>query len=309
MLEVKDLSKNFGRVQAVKNVSFQVRKGEVFGFLGPNGAGKTTTMRIITCYIPASNGTILVDGYNTVEHDLDVRRRIGYLPEHNPLYADMKVGEYLRYVGEIRGLKDSKLAARLDEMVQVCALSAMIDRPIGQLSKGFRQRVGLAQAMMHNPDLLILDEPSSGLDPNQIVEIRQLIKKIGEQKTVIYCSHILSEVSATCNNILIINNGSVVATGSPAELMAKASTGNRYTARIKADATAVKTKLATVSGITSVSAQAVENGFCVAAITVEGADDFSEKLFKIIVDNGWSMAEFKRETASLEDVFTQLTRG
>ena len=243
MLEVKNLSKKFGEVHAVRNINFQIRKGEILGFLGPNGAGKTTTMRIITCYIPATSGVVQVDGMDTVNNSLQVRKRIGYLAETNPLYGDMTVNEYLSFVGEIRGIKAPRLTARIDEMFSVCGLTKMEDRQMGKLSKGFRQRVGLAQAMLHNPDLLILDEPSSGLDPNQIVEIRQLIKKIGEEKTVIYCSHILSEVSATCSRIMIINEGQIVASGTPDELTSRSSKGNRYHVRIKADQSVLQSKL------------------------------------------------------------------
>ena len=232
MLEVKNLDKRFGDVHAVRNLNFQIRKGEILGFLGPNGAGKTTTMRMITCYIPASSGTVLVDGLETVASSLQVRQKIGYLAETNPLYGDMRVREYLQFVGEIRGLRAPKLGSRIDEMFSVCGLTKMAERQIAKLSKGFRQRVGLAQAMMHNPDLLILDEPMSGLDPNQIVEIRQLVKKIGAEKTVIYCSHILSEVSATCSRIIIINDGQIVASGTPEELTARSNKGNRYTSYI-----------------------------------------------------------------------------
>ncbi|MDD5674779.1 MAG: ATP-binding cassette domain-containing protein [Chitinivibrionales bacterium] len=310
MLSVKDLSKHFGDVKAVRNISFEVKKGEVFGFLGPNGAGKTTTMRMITCFIPPTTGTIVVDGLDTRQQDLAVRTKIGYLPENAPLYNDMLVSEYLAFVGEIRGMEPGRRASRIDEMVQVCGLTGMTGRQIGKLSKGYRQRVGLAQAMIHNPDLLILDEPTSGLDPNQIVQIRNLIKKIGEEKTVIYCSHILSEVSATCSTILIINNGSIVAQGTPSELMARATKGNRYTARIKAaDGAAVQAKLRSIAGVSEVSVGAPADGYLPVVIAAEADVDLSETLFKCIVENGWSLSELKRESASLEDVFTQLTRG
>jgi ABC-2 type transport system ATP-binding protein len=308
MLEVKDLNKKFGEVHAVKNLSFEVKKGEILGFLGPNGAGKTTTMRIITCYIPASSGTIRVNGMDTVENDLEVRKKIGYLPESTPLYNDMLVKDYLQFVGEIRGIRGRTLASRIDEMFQVCGLTKMAARPIGNLSKGFRQRVGLAQAMLADPQLLILDEPTSGLDPNQIIEIRQLIKNMGKEKTVIYCSHILSEVSATCNHIIIINQGSIVASGTADELTAKMNKENRYVLRLKADRTAVESKLKTLEGVARV--QAAQSGEWVDAVVVaQDNQDIGEKIYKCVFENGWSLAELKRESASLEDVFTQLTRG
>jgi len=309
MLEVKNLSKKFGDVHAVRNINFQIRKGEILGFLGPNGAGKTTTMRIITCYIPASSGTVQVDGMDTVSNSLQVRKKIGYLAETNPLYGDMSVQEYLQFVGEIRGLKNSKLSGRIDEMFAVCGLTKMAGRQISKLSKGYRQRVGLAQAMLHNPDLLILDEPSSGLDPNQIVEIRQLIKNIGSEKTVIYCSHILSEVSATCSRIMIINEGQIVASGTPDELTSRSSKGNRYHVRIKAPADALQSRLGALPGVTAVSIHETVKDWTSADVMCDPAEDLGERIFGCAVDSGWRMAELKHETASLEEVFTQLTRG
>ncbi len=311
MLEVKNLSKKFGEVHAVRNLSFQIRKGEVLGFLGPNGAGKTTTMRIITCYIPATSGVVHVDGMDTVNESLRVRERIGYLAETNPLYGDMCVREYLQFVGEIRGLKAPRLDSRIDEMFSVCGLTRMGNRQIGKLSKGFRQRVGLAQAMMHNPDLLLLDEPTAGLDPNQIIEIRQLIRKIGAEKTIIYCSHILSEVSATCSRIIIINEGQIVASGTADELTSRSTRGNRYILRLKADPGAVQGKLAAVSGVSSVTAHQVDRagGWLAAEVLSGTQEDIGEAIFRCVVANGWSLAELRHETASLEEVFTQLTRG
>jgi len=308
ILEVKNLNKKFGDVHAVRNLNFQMRKGEILGFLGPNGAGKTTTMRIITCYIPATSGSIRVDGFDTVNDSLRVREKIGYLAETNPLYGDMSVREYLQFVGEIRGLKAPKLESRIDEMFAVCGLTKMGNRQIGELSKGFRQRVGLAQAMMHNPDLLLLDEPTSGLDPNQIIEIRQLIKKIGSEKTIIYCSHILSEVSATCSRIIIINEGLIVASGTANELTSRSSRGNRYIVRLKADPASVQGKLAAVPGVSSVTLQPAGN-WLTAEVLSGAQEDIGEAIFRCAVQSGWSMAELKHETASLEEVFTQLTRG
>jgi ABC-2 type transport system ATP-binding protein len=310
MLEVKSLNKKFNEVHAVRNLNFQMRKGEILGFLGPNGAGKTTTMRMITCYIPATSGSIHVDGLDTVNDSLRVREKIGYLAETNPLYGDMGVREYLQFVGEIRGLRGMKLENRIDEMFAVCGLTKMGNRPIGKLSKGFRQRVGLAQAMMHNPDLLLLDEPTAGLDPNQIIEIRQLIKKIGSEKTIIYCSHILSEVSATCSRIIIINEGQIVASGTADELTSRSSRGNRYIVRLRAAPAAAQSKLAAVPGATGVSVQqTASDGWCTAEVLSEAHHDIGETIFRCAVTNGWGMAELRHETASLEEVFTQLTRG
>jgi len=307
MLETDGLCKNFGGFQALKDLSLQVRRGDVFGFLGPNGAGKTTTMRIVTCFMPASAGTVKVAGLDAFEHDLEVRTKIGYLPEHNPLYNDMLVAEYLRFTGKIRALSGEALNRRVGEMCEICGLTKMRERPIGNLSKGYRQRVGLAQALMNDPDLLILDEPMSGLDPNQIIEIRQLIKNIGEQKTVIYCSHILSEVAATCNRIMIINNGRTVASGTPAELTANMSNTGRYSVRVKGDKDAIAKSLSSVSGVSSSRAASTEGEWHTIEVTGEG--DIGEAIFACAVDNRWSLSELKRESASLEDVFIQLTKG
>jgi ABC-2 type transport system ATP-binding protein len=285
-----------------------MRKGEILGFLGPNGAGKTTTMRIITCYMPATSGSIAVDGLDTVNDSLRVREKIGYLAETNPLYGDMTVLEYLKFVGEIRGITTPALGRRIEELAAVCGLSRMGNRQIGKLSKGFRQRVGLAQAMLHNPDLLILDEPTSGLDPNQIVEIRQLIKKIGEEKTIIYCSHILSEVSATCSRIIIINEGQIVASGTSDELTARSTKGNRYLLRLRA-APAAQNVLSAVPGVSGVTLQQTGNDWITAEVLSGTQEDIGEALFRCAVQNGWCLAELRHETASLEEVFTQLTRG
>ncbi|MDR0307274.1 MAG: ATP-binding cassette domain-containing protein [Chitinispirillales bacterium] len=310
MLTVNGLNKKFGQVHAVNNLNFEVRKGEVFGFLGPNGAGKSTTMRIITCFIPATSGNVLVDGIDLAVNNLEVRRRIGYLPESTPLYSDMTVREYLTFVGKVRSLKGAKLKSRLDEMFTVCGLTKMASRQIGKLSKGYRQRVGLAQAMIHNPDLLILDEPMSGLDPNQIIEIRHLIKKIGEEKTVIYCSHILSEVSATCDRILIIREGRIVASGTPEELTKGHESGSRYTLRVKGEKSSIESNLSAIEGISNIDINdSLKNGWHSVQIHTTAKDDIGESLFNCIVKSGWSLSELRRDQTSLEEVFTQLTRS
>jgi ABC-2 type transport system ATP-binding protein len=309
MLEVSGLNKKFGQVHAVNNLNFEVRRGEVFGFLGPNGAGKSTTMRIITCFIPPTSGSVRVDGMDTAEHDLAVRRKIGYLPESTPLYSDMTVKEYLTFAGKVRNLKGRQLKDRMDAMFSVCALTKMAGRQIGKLSKGYRQRVGLAQAMIHDPELLILDEPMSGLDPNQIIEIRHLIKKIGVEKTVIYCSHILSEVSATCDRILIIKDGRIVATGTPDDLTAGHRSGSQYSLRVKADKSSLKSGLSSVSEVSGVDVGDGQDGWYNVQINTNSKDDIGEELFRCIVKNDWSLSELRRDHTSLEEVFTQLTGG
>jgi len=307
MLEVINLNKKFGDFHAVKNLNFQIQKGEIFGFLGPNGAGKSTTMRMVTSYIPPTSGSILVNGRDITSSSLESRQKIGYLPEHNPLYNDMTVLEYLTFVGEIRGIKGTRLSSRINELFSICSIGSMARREIGKLSKGYRQRVGLAQALIHNPDLLILDEPMSGLDPNQIIEIRHLIKSLGKEKTVVYCSHILSEVSATCDRILIINEGKIVASGTPDELVHKSSKGTRYVVKIKGDRFDIEKKLSGIPGVTGINILSVVSDW-VNAELLASQDDLGEAIFRSVVENGLSLAELKRDTASLEDVFTQLTR-
>ncbi|MGD9200198.1 MAG: ATP-binding cassette domain-containing protein [Chitinispirillia bacterium] len=309
MLEVQKLNKRFGNVQAVKDLSFKIKKGEVFGFLGPNGAGKTTTMRMITCFIPPSSGTIKIDKLDTIEGSFQIRKKIGYLPENAPLYNDMLVDEYLTFVGSLRGFSGHTLSAAKENMYKVCNLTTMKRRQIGKLSKGYRQRVGLAQAMIHNPDLLILDEPTSGLDPNQIIEIRELIKNIGKEKTVIYCSHILSEVSATCSRILIINDGITVATGTADELTSKSGKGDQYRLRVKGEKDIIINRLKELPNVTAATISEVTDEWVHITVNSEGSADIGEQLFRCIVDNGWSLAELKHEATSLEDVFTKLTRG
>ncbi|MBN1578674.1 MAG: ATP-binding cassette domain-containing protein [Chitinispirillaceae bacterium] len=309
MLEVNNLNKKFGDVHAVRNLNFQIRKGEIFGFLGPNGAGKTTTMRMVTCFIPPTSGSIRIDGHDTATDSLSVRRKIGYLPENNPIYNDMTVEEYLKFVAEIRGMKGDRQTSRIRELFAICGLTKTADRQIGKLSKGYRQRAGLAQAMMHDPDLLILDEPMSGLDPNQIIEIRNLIKKMGQEKTVIYCSHILSEVSATCDRILIINDGQLVASGTPEELTSRSARGNRYIVRVKTDRNDAEAAFRSIPGVSSVAITAVADQWLSAEVVVADREDIGESIFKCVVDKGWSLSELKHEAASLEEVFTQLTRG
>ena len=213
MIEAKNLTKRFGDTLAVDTISFTVNKGGIVGLLGPNGAGKTTTMRILTCYLAADSGTATIAGKNVFTQSLEVRRCIGYLPENNPLYTEMGVVDYLKFIAQIRHIPRKKIKTQVKEMVEVCGLEPVLNKKIDELSKGFRQRVGLAQAMIHNPEVLIFDEPTVGLDPNQIVEIRELIKRMGAEKTVILSSHILPEVSATCKQVIIMNRGRIVASG------------------------------------------------------------------------------------------------
>ncbi len=217
-IKIQNLTKNYGSQKAINSISFEVNKGEIVGFLGPNGAGKSTTMKILTGYVPASEGLAEVNGFNVKTHPIEVKKNIGYLPEHNPLYLDMYVREFLEFIGSLYDLKGSKLKNSVEEIIETVGLKAEKHKKIGQLSKGYRQRVGLAQALIHQPEVLILDEPTTGLDPNQLVEIRHLIKEVGKNKTVIFSSHIMQEVEALCDKVVIINHGKIVANGNLTEL-------------------------------------------------------------------------------------------
>lgn len=306
MIEVRNLTKRFGPTVALTGVSFDVAGGEVLGLLGPNGAGKSTAMRVITCYLPADEGTITVAGHDTHAQSVAVRREIGYLPESAPLYQDMGVIEYLEFVGRMRGLDGGMLKTRTEKMISVCGLERMAHRTTGTLSKGYRQRVGLAQAMIHDPKVLILDEPTTGLDPNQIVEIRELIKRIGQEKTIILSTHILPEVETTCTRVLIINEGAIVASGTPAELAGQSEGEQQVIVTVKAAAETVEPILresGLVKDLRLLEQAPDRTRYAVGT----GADDPEEKLYRLAVEQGWVLTELKRETISLEQVFTRLT--
>ncbi|MBM3317433.1 MAG: ATP-binding cassette domain-containing protein [Candidatus Eisenbacteria bacterium] len=307
MIEVVSLSKRFGATVALEDVSFQVAAGEVLGFLGPNGAGKTTAMRIITCYIPQDGGAVRVGGLDTAERSVEVRRKIGYLPESAPLYHDMGVREYLGFVGRVRRIEPPLLGQRLEEMIEICGLKRMQHRLIGTLSKGYRQRVGLAQTLIHDPEVLILDEPTSGLDPNQIAEIRDLIKRIGREKTIILSTHILPEVEATCSRVIIINEGRIVASGTPRELTSRSQGAPRVYLTVEGAAAADVEPALRESGLGQ-EVRLIEalDGRARFALGCEAADPEAQ-LFRLAVRQGWTLTELKRETVSLEQVFTRLT--
>jgi ABC-2 type transport system ATP-binding protein len=307
MISVHGLCKSFGTTQAVRDVSFEVARGEVVGFLGPNGAGKTTTMRILTCYMPADSGTATVAGFDTYTQSLEVRRRIGYLPESAPLYSDMGVIEYLTFVAGIRGIDKALRRQRIREMVERCGLEKVVGKDIGELSKGYRQRVGLAQTLIHNPDILILDEPTSGLDPNQIREIRSLIREIGREKTVILSTHILPEVEATCGRVVIIRDGQVVASGTPGQLRQRSSSAGTFTLRVRGEQGSIENSLATVAGVERFQHRGQEGEGLHRYEVVAGEPDIGEELFRWAVRERLTLAELRREEATLEDVFRQLT--
>ena len=310
MIEVANLQKRFGPTIAVEGVSFGVKSGEVVGFLGLNGAGKTTTMRMLTCYLPPDAGTAQVAGYDVTREPLEVRRRIGYLPESAPLYAEMGVLDYLNFIAEVRGIDSARRRQRIRDMIGVCGLERVVRKDIGELSKGYRQRVGLAQTLIHDPDVLVLDEPTSGLDPTQIVEIRELIKQIGREKTVILSTHILPEVAATCTRVIIIHNGRLVADGSPDELGERARGGDRMHATFRGPAAEIETALARVPGVRALRAlgQPVAERVRFEITTAHDAE-VGERIFALAVENRWPLSELSAEASTLEDVFIQLTQS
>jgi len=306
LIELTNVTKRFGTTTAVDNISFSVNKGEVVGFLGPNGAGKSTTMRVITCYLPQDEGEVTVSGYNVFENSLQIRKKIGYLPESTPLYLDMEVTEFLKYIAEIRGIPSDVKKKNLNKMVEVCGLTKVIGKDIGELSKGFKQRVGLAQAMIHDPELLVLDEPTIGLDPNQIVEIRELIKQLGEEKTIILSTHILPEVTATCSRVIIINEGKIAAQGTPDELTSQAKGEFIIFALIRGNPDDVKSRISEMDNVLE-SRLIAGKGDSLNSYRLKSKKDVSEDLFHLVSSNGWSLAELRKETLSLEDVFTKIT--
>jgi ABC-2 type transport system ATP-binding protein len=312
-IAVRNLTKFYGQEKAVDEISFDVKTGEILGFLGPNGAGKTTTMKIITCFLPPSAGTVEVDGLSIAEKSLDVRRKIGYLPELNPLYMDMNVVEYLEYAAQLHGLNGSLLRGRLKEMTEVCGIGEVRHKDIGELSKGYRQRVGLAQAMIHDPEVLILDEPTSGLDPNQIVEIRNLIRQLGRAKTVVLSTHILSEVQATCDRVVIIHEGKIAADGTPEELQARFHGADRLTVELKAAVpnalTDITPKISALPQIANVAYGGQDGDVHRYVIDVNHGGDIREQLFRLAVNERWVLLELSRKATSLEEVFHKLTVG
>lgn len=308
MIEARNITKTYNGKKAVDNISFEVRKGEILGFLGPNGAGKTTTMKILTCFMPATSGTAIIDGLDVNEYSLEVRKKIGYLPETSPLYPEMGVLEYLSFVAEVRNISKKLRTDKIKNIVNLCGLKGVMGKDVGELSRGYRQRLGLAQAMIHNPDILILDEPTSGLDPNQIVEIRNLIKELGKEKTVILSTHILTEVQVTCHRVLIINEGKIVANGTPQELQTMAFGHGKIYAKFKGPKGQIQDNLRGLRGVMDlrwIDSETDEiSGF---QIETEKGIDLRESLFHMAVDNGWALLELKRESVSLEDVFRKLT--
>ncbi len=309
-IKVTNLTKYYGETLAVDDISFEVSKGEILGFLGPNGAGKSTTMKIITTYLPPTTGSITIDDLNVEQDSLEVRKKIGYLPEQNPLYMDMVVTDYLDYVAALDGVPRDKIKSRRDEMINVCGLEEMKGRVIGELSKGFKQRVGLAQAMINNPEVLILDEPTSGLDPNQIIEIRNLIKKLGKQKTVILSTHILSEVQATCTRVIIINRGKLVADGSPEELAQSSKGQSIVTLEVKndIDKNSLISAIKTCKGVNKVDFSKETDESFIFQISGEKGVDLRGAISTKVLEQKATLLSMQAKQTSLEDIFRDLTK-
>jgi len=307
VIEVQHITKRYGRVTAVDDVSFRVERGEIFGFLGPNGAGKTTTMRILTGYMPATEGRAAVAGFDVFDKPIEAKKRTGYLPETPPLYPDMSVREYLDFVSRIKGVPSKERRERVAGVMQKTRIADMKDRHCGKLSKGYRQRVGIAQALIHNPEVLILDEPTAGLDPKQIIETRQLIRSLAGDHTIVLSTHILPEVSQTCQRVVIINKGRVVAIDTPDNLTARLRGAETMLVQVDAPGADVTTALAAIPGVTRVGVSEQRGAAGAFEVESEHGRDVRREIARSIVTNGWGLLELRPMRMSLEDIFLQLT--
>lgn len=312
MIKVEGVSKRYARFMAVDNVSFEVAKGQIVGFLGPNGAGKTTTMRILTCFLPPTEGKASVAGFDVLEQPMEVKKRIGYLPETPPLYPDMEVGEYLDFVGKLKGLRGNDLAKRITEVSDKVNVGDVRNKLIAKLSKGYRQRVGLAQALLHNPEVLILDEPTSGLDPKQILETRELIKGLAGDHTIILSTHILPEVESTCERVVIISKGKLVATDTVDNLTNRMRGSENVAVEVEGidealDSKAVQQRLEQVSGVSKVVLREEKNNRTLFEVESLQGRSIRADLARAVVEGGYALTELKAAGMSLEDVFLQLT--
>lgn len=312
MIQVEDLSKKYARHTAVDHISFAVEKGDIVGFLGPNGAGKTTTMRMLTCFLPPSDGRASVAGFDVFDQSFEVKKRIGYLPETPPVYPEMSVQDYLAFVGRLKKVPARELKQRIERVMERCAVADVRAKLIGKLSKGYRQRVGLAQAIVHNPDVLILDEPTSGLDPKQINETRELIRDLSGEHTIILSTHILSEVEAVCKTVIIINRGRVVTTDSVEHLKQRGA-GNAVQVQIDTDGTAdlaeVRRRLEQVAGVAKVIDKPRTAAPFVFEVQSLSGRNARADLARAVVHSGWSLLELKSMTSSLEEIYLSLTGG
>jgi ABC-2 type transport system ATP-binding protein len=308
MIEVENLTKRYGRTTAVDGISFRVQKGEILGFLGPNGAGKTTTMRILTCYLPPTEGTARVAGYDVFQAPLEVKRRVGYIPETPPLYPDMDVDGFLDFCAKIKGVPSASRKAKIDEAVEKTRIGDVRRKLIGQLSKGYRQRVGLAQAILANPDVLILDEPTAGLDPKQIIETRELIKSLGGDHTIVLSTHILPEVSMTCGRVVIINKGKVVAEDTPENLTRRLRGAGALRVDVRGDAAAAAAEaVRSVPGVLSVRARAESPEATTLEVEAEAGRDVRGAIARAVVSRGLDLLALQQVGMSLEEIFLHLT--
>ena len=305
MISVQNLTKTFGDRVAVNDISFTVRKGEVLGFLGPNGAGKTTTMRIVTGFLPPTHGRVTIDNMDILEHPFEVKKKIGYMPEQPPLYYDMTVQECLGFVAEIHGLRGNRIQHAIESVSEQCGIVDILQRLTGNLSKGYRQRVGLAQALIHDPEILILDEPTAGLDPRQIIDIRNLIKDLGNERTVILSSHILPEVTNTCKRIAVINNGNLMAVDTIELLSDKLSTGKKIVLNLKRPEKLDMAHLSSITGVDDITKHP-DNEF---VLTVSGGDDVLEKISSSVVESGAGLTGIRVKRMTLEDIFMEIVTG
>lgn len=309
MIKIENLTKYYGDTCAVDQISFEIKKGEILGMLGPNGAGKTTTMRMLTCYLLPTSGDIRVKDFSIEDNTLEIKKLIGYLPESAPLYPDMIVYDYLRFIADVREVEKGSVDSHIKELAGICSINEVMHKSINELSKGYKQRVGLAHAMMNDPEILVLDEPTSGLDPNQIVEIRDIIKKIGKEKTVILSTHILSEAEATCDRIVIINKGKIVAAGSTDEL--KREAGSDYIIQVSLKHNNFKeitNSLRNVPEVNDVILINDENGTVDFHLACSGKKDMRAEIYEVIKNNNWILLEFHMESRTLETIFRELTR-
>ncbi|HET7258663.1 MAG TPA: ABC transporter ATP-binding protein [Candidatus Acidoferrum sp.] len=312
MITVKELTKRYARNTAVDHISFEIQKGQIVGFLGPNGAGKTTTMRMLTCFLPPTAGTATVAGFDVLEEPMEVKKRIGYLPETPPLYPEMRTGEYLEFVGKLKGLSGPELGKRVDYVCDRCAVADVRDRLLSKLSKGYRQRVGLAQAIIHNPDVLILDEPTAGLDPKQINETRDLIKSLAGDHTIILSTHILPEVEQTCEQVIIINKGKVIATDSVNNLQSRARGAESVIVEVAGrngalDSATIQSRLEKISGVSKVLFKEKRDARNIFEIEGGKGRLVRGDLARAVVEAGWDLNELRSSAMSLEEVFLQLT--
>jgi len=307
MIEVDNLTKRYGPHTAVEGVSFRVNRGEILGFLGPNGAGKTTTMRILTCFMPATSGIARVAGYDVFEDPIEVKKRVGYLPETPPLYPDLSVFDQLTFVAKVKGIPKKDRAAKIDAVVEKAFIGDVRKRLIGRLSKGYRQRVGLAQALLNNPDVLILDEPTAGLDPKQQFETRELIKGLGGEHTIILSTHILREVSVTCSRVVIINKGRVVAEDTPDNLSSRLQGGDVLKVEVRGEAGPVELALRGVSGVNSLKLGGSTDGTVTFEVEAQRGRDIRAELARSVIQKGYDLVGLQRQAMSLEDIFLHLT--